>query len=92
MKLLVVRHAIAENREDYAEGDDAARPLTPDGRKKLTKEAEIQVGLSGLHGAVAPTPLGPNWAAPEIGSARAACQLASKNCCLTAFVLIGRFR
>jgi len=40
MKLLVVRHAIAENREDYAEGDDAARPLTPDGRKKMQRGAE----------------------------------------------------
>ena len=40
MKLLVVRHAIAENREDFAEGDDAARPLTPDGRKKIQRGAE----------------------------------------------------
>ena len=40
MKLLVVRHAIAENREDFAEGDDAARPLTPDGRKKMQRGAE----------------------------------------------------
>lgn len=40
MKLLVVRHAIAQDREDFAEGDDAARPLTPDGRKKMQRGAE----------------------------------------------------
>ena len=40
MRLLVVRHAIAQDREDFAEGDDAARPLTPDGRKKMQRGAE----------------------------------------------------
>jgi len=41
MDLLVVRHAIAEEREEFAktgEGD-ARRPLTPEGRRKLEKGA-----------------------------------------------------
>ena len=40
MRLLVVRHAIAQDREDFAEGDDAARPLTADGRRKMQRGAE----------------------------------------------------
>ncbi|HXO19947.1 MAG TPA: histidine phosphatase family protein [Thermoanaerobaculia bacterium] len=37
MKLLVIRHAIAEEREDFARTgkDDRLRPLTDDGRKKM---------------------------------------------------------
>ena len=38
MRLLVVRHAIAEDRETF-EGDDAARSLTADGRKKMKRGA-----------------------------------------------------
>jgi phosphohistidine phosphatase len=39
MRLLVVRHAIAEDRETF-QGDDAARPLTAEGRKKMKRGAE----------------------------------------------------
>ncbi len=37
MRLLVVRHAIAEDREAYARShrDDAGRPLTSEGRRKM---------------------------------------------------------
>jgi len=37
VRLLVVRHAIAEDREAYARShrDDAARPLTSEGRRKM---------------------------------------------------------
>jgi len=39
MDLLVVRHAIAEDREAFAEagGDDASRPLTRGGRRKFER-------------------------------------------------------
>ncbi len=41
MDLLVVRHAVAEEREDFARTgkDDAERPLTPDGRRKFERGA-----------------------------------------------------
>jgi phosphohistidine phosphatase len=41
MNLLVIRHAIAEDRAQYAQAhaDDAARPLTADGEKKMRKVA-----------------------------------------------------
>src|SRR5207253_1666114 len=41
MRLVVVRHAIAEDREGFARShkDDAARPLTPDGRRKMARAA-----------------------------------------------------
>src|SRR2546423_8060240 len=41
MRLLVVRHAIAEDREAFARShkDDATRPLTPDGRRKMESAA-----------------------------------------------------
>lgn len=41
MDLLVVRHAVAEDRESFAEGgrDDAARPLTAEGRRKFARGA-----------------------------------------------------
>jgi phosphohistidine phosphatase len=41
VRLLVVRHAIAEDRETYARShkDDAGRPLTPDGRRKMERAA-----------------------------------------------------
>lgn len=41
MRLLVIRHAIAEDREAFAraERDDAARPLTSDGREKMRRGA-----------------------------------------------------
>jgi phosphohistidine phosphatase len=41
MNLLVMRHAIAEDRALYAQAhaDDAGRPLTPDGVRKMRKVA-----------------------------------------------------
>ena len=41
MRLLVVRHAIAEDREAFARTnrDDAARPLTTEGRRKMERGA-----------------------------------------------------
>lgn len=41
MKLLLIRHAIAEEREDFARTgkDDRLRPLTDDGRKKMRQAA-----------------------------------------------------
>jgi phosphohistidine phosphatase len=46
MQLLVVRHAIAEERETWAPRDDALRPLTEDGKKKMKEAAK------GLHALV----------------------------------------
>ena len=42
MKLLVIRHAIAEDRDDWAETgqDDAFRPLTEKGRRKMRAAAQ----------------------------------------------------
>ena len=42
MQLLVVRHAIAEDPAAYARHhrDDAGRPLTPEGRKKMRQAAD----------------------------------------------------
>jgi phosphohistidine phosphatase len=41
MRLLVVRHAIAEDRETFARThqDDSTRPLTPEGRRKMERAA-----------------------------------------------------
>jgi phosphohistidine phosphatase len=41
MRLLVVRHAIAEDRETFARAhqDDSTRPLTPEGRRKMERAA-----------------------------------------------------
>jgi len=41
MKLLLIRHAIAEEREDFAKTgkDDRLRPLTEEGRKKMKQVA-----------------------------------------------------
>lgn len=42
MKLLLIRHAIAEEREDFARTgkDDHLRPLTDEGRKKMKQAAK----------------------------------------------------
>ena len=47
MRLLVVRHAIAEDREGFARShkDDADRPLTSEGRNKMERAA---LGLKAL--------------------------------------------
>ena len=41
MQLLIIRHAIAEDREAFAASgqDDSERPLTKDGRKKMRRAA-----------------------------------------------------
>jgi phosphohistidine phosphatase len=41
MRLLVVRHAIARDRATFARSqqDDSARPLTPEGRRKMARGA-----------------------------------------------------
>ncbi len=51
MELLVVRHAIAEIREEFAKTglDDAKRPLTPDGRRRFERGAR---GLRKVAGAI----------------------------------------
>src|SRR5436190_595765 len=50
MDLLVIRHAIAEDRDEFAETgkDDAQRPLTRDGRQRMA------AGAAGLR-ALVPT-------------------------------------
>jgi phosphohistidine phosphatase len=47
MKLLLLRHAIAEDRATFAASgkEDSLRPLTEDGRKKMRKIAEALVAL-----------------------------------------------
>ena len=47
MRLLIVRHAIAEDRETFALAgrDDSLRPLTDDGRRKMRRAA---AGLASL--------------------------------------------
>jgi phosphohistidine phosphatase len=40
MQLLVVRHGIAEERETWAPRDDALRPLTAEGKKKMKEAAK----------------------------------------------------
>lgn len=47
MELLVIRHAIAMEREDFAGGSDDLRPLTDDGRRKMA------AGTKGLRELVA---------------------------------------
>jgi phosphohistidine phosphatase len=45
VKLLVIRHAIAIDREDFDEPNDDHRPLTPEGIRKMRKNVK---GLRGL--------------------------------------------
>jgi phosphohistidine phosphatase len=47
MKVLIIRHAIAEERDDFARTgkDDRLRPLTDEGRKKMKQAAR---GLKAL--------------------------------------------
>ena len=45
MELLLVRHAIAAERDHAAYRDDRARPLTAEGRKRMT---EVAAGLAQL--------------------------------------------
>src|ERR1043165_2088236 len=47
MHLLIVRHAIAEERDEFAKTGkpDELRPLTPDGRRKMARAARGLVTL-----------------------------------------------
>lgn len=47
MKLLLLRHAVAEDRATFSASgkEDRLRPLTEDGRKKMRKIAEALAGL-----------------------------------------------
>lgn len=68
MELLVVRHAIAEEREDFARTgrDDSERPLTGEGRRKMKTAAE---GLRKIVHAVdvlASSPFTRAWQTAEI--------------------------
>jgi phosphohistidine phosphatase len=40
MQLLVIRHAIAQTREEFAGDDDALRPLTKDGLRQMRRGAK----------------------------------------------------
>jgi phosphohistidine phosphatase len=59
MKLLLIRHAIAEEREDFARTgkDDALRPLTDEGRKKMKQVARGLRKLCPDIGLLATSPL-----------------------------------
>jgi phosphohistidine phosphatase len=59
MNLLIVRHAIAMDAADYARdhADDAGRPLTPEGRKKMKRGARALQGLVPELGLLATSPL-----------------------------------
>src|SRR5258708_37140386 len=71
----------------------AIEGLTPPLRKKLTRAAETQVGLSGSQGMLLPTNSGLELAvAPESGSDCAARQFATRASPWTALAWIGRFR
>ncbi|MFL5605298.1 MAG: phosphohistidine phosphatase SixA [Gemmatimonadaceae bacterium] len=39
MQLLVIRHAVAQTREEFAGDDDAQRPLTKEGRRQMRRVA-----------------------------------------------------
>jgi phosphohistidine phosphatase len=40
MQLLVIRHAIAQTRDEFAGDDDALRPLTTEGRRQMQRAAK----------------------------------------------------
>jgi phosphohistidine phosphatase len=71
MELLVVRHAIAEEREDFARTgrDDAERPLTSEGRKKMRRGAAGLRELVRSIDVLASSPLTRAWQTAEILSA-----------------------
>jgi phosphohistidine phosphatase len=56
MQLLVVRHAIAVDQEEW-QGDDAQRPLTDEGRKKMKRVAQGLRRLVDDLGLLAASPL-----------------------------------
>src|SRR5258708_2037922 len=59
MKLLIIRHAIAEDREDFARTgkDDSLRPITDEGKKKMKQRAGGQEDDLRDQGPQAPRPL-----------------------------------
>jgi phosphohistidine phosphatase len=59
MKLLIIRHAIAEDREEFARTgkDDRLRPLTDDGRKRMKQGARGLKSLVPEVGLLATSPL-----------------------------------
>jgi phosphohistidine phosphatase len=57
MQLLVVRHAIAEEREQWAPRDDHLRPLTATGKKKMKEAAKGLRALVPRLDVVATSPL-----------------------------------
>jgi len=57
MQLLVIRHAIAEDRETWAPRDDKLRPLTDDGKKKMKEAAKALRSLVPKLDVLATSPL-----------------------------------
>jgi len=59
MKLLIIRHAIAGNREEFAQTgqDDAHRPLTREGRKRMRRVAKGLMRLTPSIDVLAVSPL-----------------------------------
>jgi phosphohistidine phosphatase len=59
MKVLLVRHAVAEERQDFAKSgkDDSLRPLTRDGRAKMRRVATAIASLVPEIDIVASSPL-----------------------------------
>ena len=59
MKLLLIRHAIAEERDDFARTgkDDRLRPLTDEGRKKMRQAARGLKEIAPDIGLLATSPL-----------------------------------
>jgi phosphohistidine phosphatase len=77
MDLVVVRHAIAEDRRVFAASglDDAARPLTDEGRRKMKRVARGLARVAPQIGALASSPLAravetARILLPELGLAR----------------------
>ena len=58
MNLLVIRHAVAEDRETFAEQgkDDSLRPLTDDGRRKMQRAARGIQSMVPSVGVIATSP------------------------------------
>lgn len=59
MRILIIRHGVAEDREAFAKStqEDALRPLTKAGRKKMRKAARGLAGLVPTLDVIASSPL-----------------------------------
>ncbi|MBI3789426.1 MAG: phosphohistidine phosphatase SixA [Gemmatimonadetes bacterium] len=68
MRILLVRHAIAEERDTWAKtgASDDQRPLTPEGAKKMKKAAKGLMELVPQLAAIATSPLTRAWQTAEI--------------------------